>query len=655
MKTTNTIRTEIATFEKSDRLQKRQRSDARRRFTALLRNVITSKRQLVESVSLIAKANRITLTALWELQRTATIYRGVISLGAIAAPVLGWWGSSRMISSLSGNGSLESGIAGTVAFTGGLAIAGIIPIALGSLERMSENCAFRHVFGKFTRKTVTFTQEQLSDPELAEAVKQSRERAVWRMMSMARGQSQLVRNIGMLTISGLTIAFKAPELIPVVTLFGLPSMASELRYARKRSALEAKLSPKWGGLWGDLALLMANPALGMLHLFGADRWFARRYRVGLDDASGEENDLESGAALERTGCSLVAGLGLALGVAWLFYRTKTNQMTVSDFVLLSGATAGISGCLSEFASLLGQQLTQAKSLNDFAEFLRYPKSEEVVMRQLPLEQEYASGMAEVPDTFGTEFSEHLCFKDVWLQYASAGMGQFAVRTMTFSVERGSFVAVVGRNGAGKSSSMALMTRQFLPTRGAILVNGVDITQMSKEEFARQVIMLPQKLQHFNLTVRELLNLGRSFEPAEESFLWQELERVGAREFVERWPDQLDTQLGVDRRRAVEPSGGQLQRLLLASVVIANRKLVILDEPVSMVDPEAARQFWDALYAERGARTVIFSTHHLGAVRLADKILFIDDGTLAAEGTHDELMATCDQYRNLFESQAADYR
>ena len=167
--------------------------------------------------------------------------------------------------------------------------------------------------------------------------------------------------------------------------------------------------------------------------------------------------------------------------------------------------------------------------------------------------------------------------------------------------------------------------------------------------------LPQQMRHLNLSVRDLLNLGRVKSPATDKVLWEELHRIGAAEFVQKWPDQLGTALGADRNGQIEPSGGQLQRLILAAVVIAQRGLIILDEPMSMVDPEAAKAFWDALFKERGDRTVIFSTHHLGAVRRADMILFIEDGVVAAQGHHDDLMASCKRYQNIFEAQATEYR
>jgi ABC-type multidrug transport system fused ATPase/permease subunit len=179
--------------------------------------------------------------------------------------------------------------------------------------------------------------------------------------------------------------------------------------------------------------------------------------------------------------------------------------------------------------------------------------------------------------------------------------------------------------------------------------------MSAEEFASQVVMLPQQMRHFNLTVRELLNLGRAQCPAPDEVLWSELTRIGAVDFVRKWRLGLDTPLGLDRREAVEPSGGQLQRLLLAAVVVAERGLIVLDEPVSAVDPEAAKKFWDALFAQTTDRTVVFSTHHLGAVRRADTIFYVEDGRIAAQGTHDELIERSEKYRNLFEAQASEYR
>ncbi len=501
------------------------------------------------------------------------------------------------------------------------------------------------------------TQEQLSDPVLAENFKQVRERAVWRMMAMARALPQLIRTVGTLLVTGAIVAHKAPSLLIVLVAFALPSMMLELRHARSRCDLDEELAPVWGPLWTDLSNLMVAPALAMLHQFGAALWFAGRYRRGLADASARECRLESEAALKRVLAALLAGVGLAGCIVVLVSRALGREISAGELVLVLGTMASLAACLSELASILGQQWSQSKSLWDLVDFLRHPYSPAVETRLMPIEQEYGStDVTRIDgDTPASESAAELVFEDVWYRYPSARSEEFAVRGISFSVKRGSVVAVVGPNGAGKSSTMALMLRQLCPSKGRIAIDGKPIDQMSAQEFARQVVMLPQQMRHFNLTVRELLNLGRPQCPAPDEVLWHELARIGAIHFVRKWRHGLDTCLGLDRREAIEPSGGQLQRLLLAAVVIAERGLIVLDEPVSAVDPEAAKRFWDALFAQTTDRTVVFSTHHLGAVRRADTIFYVEDGRIAAQGTHDELIERSEQYRNLFEAQASEYR
>jgi len=606
------------------------------------------------AISMIAKANVVTFTTLWAVQRKATTVRVLIGIGAVFAPILTWWGSGKMVDSFTRTHSMSDVVIGTLAVVTSLAMGCVIPVALGSLERKSDNWVFELIFGKLTRKMITFSQESLSDPVLAEQAKQVKERAVWRMMTMARSQPQLIRNAGMLIVSGGIVGANVPILLLIVALFAAPSVWIELRHAQHRSETEERLAPVWGALWGDLYSLMVAPTLAMLHLFGAALWFAGRYRAGLAVASKEECKVEDTAVTNRVLAALLASVGLAISVVVLVMKTHYGSLKVGEFMLVLGAISSLAGCFSELASQLGQQWSQSKSIQDFTEFLRHPRSEGVSHHYLPHEQEYGVRTHEDSSEARSAAAE-LTFEDVWYRYPSAAEGQHAVRGISFSVQRGSVVAVVGPNGAGKSSTMALMLRQLRPTHGRIMIDGQPIDQMTDVEFAERVVMLPQQLRHFNLTLRELLNLGRSRNPAADEVLWSELERIGAASFVRAWKGGLDTSLGIDRRNAIEPSGGQLQRLLLASVVIADRGLIVLDEPVSAVDPEAAKRFWDALFEETTSNTVVFSTHHLGAVRRADTILFIEDGRLAVHGTHDDLMERSSQYRRLFEAQASDYR
>ena len=167
--------------------------------------------------------------------------------------------------------------------------------------------------------------------------------------------------------------------------------------------------------------------------------------------------------------------------------------------------------------------------------------------------------------------------------------------------------------------------------------------------------LPQNIQHFNLTVEEFIALGRAGEPIDRERVRWAAKSSCAAEFIERYPKQYEQKLGRDYKDTEEPSGGQLQKLALASLLYMRAPIMVLDEPTAAIDPEAARDFWDTLFHETPSQTVLFSTHYFGAVKRANRIVVLDAGRIHAQGSHEELMGSCAVYRALFESQARDFR
>jgi ATP-binding cassette subfamily B protein len=216
-------------------------------------------------------------------------------------------------------------------------------------------------------------------------------------------------------------------------------------------------------------------------------------------------------------------------------------------------------------------------------------------------------------------------------------------------------AIVGVNGAGKSTLKALIVRLFDPDSGTVLLGGVSARELDRGTLRRVVACLQQDIQHYNLTVEEFIALGRAEEALDPERVRWAAKHSGAAEFVEKYPEGYKQRLGRDYKKAEEPSGGQLQKLALASLLYMRAPLMVLDEPTAAIDPESAGEFWDTLFQETPGQTVLFSTHYLGAVRRADQIVVFDDGKILDRGTHGELMARCEAYRKLFESQARDYR
>jgi subfamily B ATP-binding cassette protein MsbA len=220
-----------------------------------------------------------------------------------------------------------------------------------------------------------------------------------------------------------------------------------------------------------------------------------------------------------------------------------------------------------------------------------------------------------------------------------------LKGLSLTIPAGSFTALVGRSGAGKSTLVELLPRLHEATSGNIAFDGVDIKDFRVGSLRRGIGYLTQSAMLFNDTVRENLTYGLGFEPSEEQ-LRAALESAYAT-FVYDLPSGLETRLG---DRGVRFSGGERQRIALARVLLEDCSILILDEPTSALDSESETYIQKALAGLHGAKTIIVIAHRLATVIQADQLLVIEDGRIVERGTHDELVATDNVYRRLFETQ-----
>jgi len=239
---------------------------------------------------------------------------------------------------------------------------------------------------------------------------------------------------------------------------------------------------------------------------------------------------------------------------------------------------------------------------------------------------------EYPDTLGPDGSVGSAGKEV-------------LKGVSLTVPAGSFTALVGRSGGGKSTLVELIPRLRDVTAGSITVDGVDIREYHVGTLRKGIGYLTQSAMLFNDTVRVNLAYGLDFEPTEAQ-IRSALEGAYAT-FVYDLPHGLETRLG---DQGVRFSGGERQRLALARVLLENASILILDEPTSALDSESESYIQAALAKLHGSKTIIVIAHRLATVIQADQLLVIDDGRIVERGTHAELMAKGDAYQKLFESQ-----
>jgi ATP-binding cassette subfamily C protein CydCD len=235
------------------------------------------------------------------------------------------------------------------------------------------------------------------------------------------------------------------------------------------------------------------------------------------------------------------------------------------------------------------------------------------------------------------------FEDVTFTY---GPGEpQALRGVSFAVEPGQTIAIVGRSGAGKTTATQLLLRFWDPDCGRIVLAGHDLREFALDDLRAHVALVAQDTYLFNASLRENLRLARP--DATQAELDEAIRLANAWDFVAALPEGYDTVVG---ERGLQLSGGQRQRIAIARALLKNAPILVLDEATSHLDAENERQVRAALDQLMRGRTTLVIAHRLSTVRHADKIVVLDAGRVAEEGTHDGLLARGGIYAHLIAAQ-----
>jgi ATP-binding cassette subfamily B protein len=232
------------------------------------------------------------------------------------------------------------------------------------------------------------------------------------------------------------------------------------------------------------------------------------------------------------------------------------------------------------------------------------------------------------------------FRGVTVGY---GTGEPVLRGIDLDVEAGSTVALVGTTGSGKTSLVGLVPRLYDPVEGSVAVDGVDVRDVDLARLREQVALVSDDAFLFSATVHD--NIAYALPDATGEQVEAAARAAGAHEFIERLPEGYDTRVG---ERGLTLSGGQRQRLAIARAVIRNARILILDDATSSVDATKEGEILGALADLAEGRTTFVIGHRLSTISLADQIVVLDEGGIAAQGTHEQLLCDSALYRQIAE-------
>lgn len=331
---------------------------------------------------------------------------------------------------------------------------------------------------------------------------------------------------------------------------------------------------------------------------------------------------------------MVARNGIAY--VYLISSVLSGSIDVSSFVLYFAAVSGFSAHLSGILQNASALHKESLDINKVRTFLDYPEP-------------YNFENGESVETSG---SYEIKLEGVSYRYPNAQKD--TIHNMDLTIKAGEKLAVVGLNGAGKTTLVKLICGLIDPTSGRVLLNGTDIRCFNRKEYYRLFSAVFQQFSVLDVTVAECIT--QSTEPCDEDKIKDCIEKAGLTDFISKLPNGLGTHFGKDVfEDGVLFSGGQTQRLMLARALYKNGGILILDEPTAALDPIAENDIYMKYDEMTNGKTSVFISHRLASTRFCDRILFLRNGEIAEEGTHESLLALGGEYSGLFEVQSRYYQ
>ena len=327
-----------------------------------------------------------------------------------------------------------------------------------------------------------------------------------------------------------------------------------------------------------------------------------------------------------------------IAYAFLIGITVKNGLPASQFLLYFAALSGFAQWVVEILDKLSVMHKQSLDISTIREFLDWDE---------PFDLNGGERIVFEPNK-----QYEIRLDDVSFRYPKADKDTLSHINLT--VHPGEKLAIVGLNGAGKTTLVKLVCGFLDPTEGRILLNGEDIRKFNRNDYYALFSAVFQEFSVLDVTVKE--NVAQCVDGIDETRVWQCIDKAGLTEKIQSLPKGIETHLG---RRVfkdgVEFSGGQTQRLMLARALYKNAPILVLDEPTAALDPIAENDIYQKYNDMTHGRTSFFISHRLASTRFCDRIIFVDGGKIAEEGTHDELLKNGGGYAYLFEVQSKYYR
>jgi ATP-binding cassette subfamily B protein len=475
------------------------------------------------------------------------------------------------------------------------------------------------------------------DPIFYDRLERARVQATDRL-GMIQSIGRLIQQMVTAISLSIYIVAYSPWLLLLLVAGVLPAFVGESHFAFLGYAKNFRQTPIRRQLDYLRVLGGSKEAAKELKIFGLKNFLTERF-TGLWDQIYEENvDLSRRRLIAGALLSLLGTVGYYSAYVYVIWRALIGAISIGTLTALTGAIVQVSSNIQQIFSTLSGIADQALFLTDLLAFFEMQPTIRSKPNALP---------APRPITRGFEFRN--------VSFCYPGTSRLVLDRLNFQLRPGERVALIGENGQGKTTIVKLITRLYDPTEGQILLDGVDLREYDLEDLYREIGVIFQDFMRYELTARENIAVGKIDQVGDLHLLQNAAFKSLAHEVVEKLPSRYEQMLGRRFEGGVDLSGGEWQKLALARAYLRDAQLLVLDEPTASLDARSECEVFQRFAELTAGKMALFISHRFSTVRMADRIVVLENGRIAEEGSHNELASLGGRYAEMFEMQAASYR
>jgi ATP-binding cassette, subfamily B, bacterial len=512
-------------------------------------------------------------------------------------------------------------------------------------------------------KALTLELRHFEDPDFYDKLVRARREASSRPLSVVTGLFQLAQNL--ITLVGYAFILFKFSALAVVALFiaSLPATLMEIRYSNQAFRQRNRRAPESRRL-SYLEHVLANDEHAKeVKTLGLGALLLGRYKELSELFYEEDRQLASKRAAWGLVLTLVGTLAFYGSYVAMALAAAAGRLTLGTMVLYVAAFRQGQQALQAILNAIGGMYEDSLYMSNLFSYLdldtrstRQPPPPAASTELTALATSRVNGSKNGNGVHAPPLAtaSGIVFDDVGFRYP--GSEQWSLRHVSLRVPSGEKLALVGHNGAGKTTFIKLLTRLYDPTEGRILLDGKDLRDWDRDALLQRIGVVFQDFNEYQFDFQENVGLGSTEHLEDEARVERAIDLGGAREVVESLAHGKKTQLGRWFKGGVELSGGQWQKVALARAFMREEAdILVLDEPTAALDAEAEHAVFERFKSLAKGRTAILISHRFPTVRMADRIIVLEDGHIIEEGTHGALLEKHGEYARLFELQAHGYQ